>query len=417
MITTCTQTMLCKAPKMPSRSLCRFYHIRTASNTADPAMIRLYRILLRQCRALEHGGGGVATANKKCNQSSSSLSSQRYTPTQPILLQPPLDPHWAGLSRILQSSLSHEVTPVHVLRLFAQWRQQELEQQSAQSADEEYEKISAWLTQWVADGNTMGDTWMDTETLWTTPACIQSAIRLAFRGDTTTDSGSLLELNPMDRRSWAIRAYQYLTAQTEMQRLVRWREESGVRVTTLARCVGKSASPSLSLSMSSNRKTTSNTATTTMEPDLVYKYRFVYRIRIENTTPDRHVQLLGRSWIIQSNITTQPLQSTSTLDSPSSAAASKPSNDTGIKVHAPMGGAVGKHPVLAPGQAFEYMSGCDLATERGLMKGNYYFAWVPEGTPSASLGQTVVALDPSYHDKQFEVPITPFPLEPDQLLV
>ena len=91
------------------------------------------------------------------------------------------------------------------------------------------------------------------------------------------------------------------------------------------------------------------------------------------------------------------------------------SNSSSIRVHAPHTGAVGKHPVLGPGQFFEYMSGCDLATEVGLMKGSFHFATVPAGTPSASVGQAVPALENA--EQRFEVPVSPFPLEPDRLPV
>jgi len=37
-------------------------------------------------------------------------------------------------------------------------------------------------------------------------------------------------------------------------------------------------------------------------------------------------------------------------------------------------GVVGETPELAPGQTFDYVSGCELMTNRGSMEGNYTFA-------------------------------------------
>jgi uncharacterized protein affecting Mg2+/Co2+ transport len=350
----------------------------TTTTAADPAAVRLYRILLRQCRDL----------------ASPSRDAQ-------ILLQPPLHPHAAGLSRVATSSLPYAVTPRHVLRLFGHWRQRELRATSvADENDEETgsvrhdydddnafqqatkdqaeeERLFAWLTPALPDAAT--DAWED-ETLWTTPDMLLQAVRQAYRQAPAAPAA--------DQRTWAIRAFQYLVTQGEMlQRLVTVHEEAGVRLVTVARCVGRSA-----------------TATRSASPDnpVIYKYRFVYRIRIENTSLDQTVQLLGRSWIIQEGRTRDDH--------------SLGTEQNSIKVHAPHTGAVGQHPVLAPGQFFEYMSGCDLATESGLMQGCFHFCHVPPGTPPARVGQTVPAIHGGDTAARFEVPVAPFPLEPDRQL-
>jgi len=70
--------------------------------------------------------------------------------------------------------------------------------------------------------------------------------------------------------------------------------------------------------------------------------------------------------------------------------------------------------VLRPGMAFEYMSGCDLATEHGLMSGCFHFARVPSDTPPALVGMTnVEAFSPDSELPRFEVPVQPFRLEAD----
>jgi uncharacterized protein affecting Mg2+/Co2+ transport len=240
-------------------------------------------------------------------------------------------------------------------------------------------RLLAWLAPSLTNADT--DAWMD-ETLWTTPAAIIQAIRQAYRQEPAPELAA-------DQRAWAIRAFQYLVTQSVMlgHGLVTVHEEAGVRLVTVARCVGRSASTARSA-----------------DAPVVYKYRFVYRIRMENTSLDQTVQLLGRSWIIQ--------------EGGSASDHSLGTEQTSIKVHAPHTGAVGQHPVLAPGQFFEYMSGCDLATESGLMQGCFHFCHVPAGTPASRVGQTVPALHGDNDDtttRRFEVPVAPFPLAPDRL--
>ena len=74
---------------------------------------------------------------------------------------------------------------------------------------------------------------------------------------------------------------------------------------------------------------------------------------------------------------------------------------------------MGQLPVIKPGEAFEYMSGCELETPKGTMEGSFHLAKVPSDTPSAMIGNTIPAF--SSPDK-FEVPVKPFPLEADTFL-
>jgi ApaG protein len=71
---------------------------------------------------------------------------------------------------------------------------------------------------------------------------------------------------------------------------------------------------------------------------------FSYTIRIENEGPET-VQLISRHWIITD------------------------ANGQTEEVRGP--GVVGKQPVLAPGQDFEYTSFCPLGTPFGTMAGTY----------------------------------------------
>jgi len=79
------------------------------------------------------------------------------------------------------------------------------------------------------------------------------------------------------------------------------------------------------------------------EPD-EKKWLFTYTVRIMNEGSDT-VQLLSRHWVI---------------------------TDGNGKVEEVRGkGVVGEQPVLRPGEAFEYTSGCPLQTSFGTMQGTY----------------------------------------------
>ena len=74
------------------------------------------------------------------------------------------------------------------------------------------------------------------------------------------------------------------------------------------------------------------------------RYVFAYHIRIRNSGQGT-AQLISRHWII---------------------------TDANGKVQEVQGeGVVGEQPTLAPGESFEYTSGCTLSTPFGSMKGSY----------------------------------------------
>lgn len=74
------------------------------------------------------------------------------------------------------------------------------------------------------------------------------------------------------------------------------------------------------------------------------KWVFQYTVRITNLSAET-VQLISRHWII-----TDALENTETVTGP---------------------GVVGKQPVLAPGESFQYSSWCPLETPTGEMHGTY----------------------------------------------
>ncbi|MES2829105.1 MAG: Co2+/Mg2+ efflux protein ApaG [Bacteroidota bacterium] len=73
-------------------------------------------------------------------------------------------------------------------------------------------------------------------------------------------------------------------------------------------------------------------------------YLFAYRITIENLS-DYSIQLKRRQWFI--------------FDS------------SGTKREVEGEGVVGLQPIMQPGESHSYVSGCQLGTEVGSMKGNY----------------------------------------------
>lgn len=79
------------------------------------------------------------------------------------------------------------------------------------------------------------------------------------------------------------------------------------------------------------------------EPDSG-RWVFAYRIRISNEC-DRELKLVSRRWEI--------------IDA-----------DGDRKIVKGLG-VVGEQPVLAPGQSYDYSSGCELATSWGTMEGSY----------------------------------------------
>lgn len=77
-----------------------------------------------------------------------------------------------------------------------------------------------------------------------------------------------------------------------------------------------------------------------------------YRIEVRNTN-DFSVQLMSRDWYIFDSL-------------------NEPRYVNGL-------GVIGEQPVLKPGESYAYTSGCDLASEIGMMKGFYTFQSLIDG--------------------------------------
>lgn len=75
------------------------------------------------------------------------------------------------------------------------------------------------------------------------------------------------------------------------------------------------------------------------------RWFWAYHIRIENGGED-HVQLISREWMIK--------------------------DGRGTRHEVKGEGVVGEQPVIESGGAFDYVSGCPLATPTGAMEGRYF---------------------------------------------
>lgn len=93
------------------------------------------------------------------------------------------------------------------------------------------------------------------------------------------------------------------------------------------------------------------------------RYVFGYTIRITNES-DQPVQLVSRHWVVTHG-------------------------DGHVEeVRGP--GVVGEQPLLHPGTAFEYTSGCVLRTPRGTMHGTYQMVLQDESTFDAAIASFVL---------------------------
>jgi uncharacterized protein affecting Mg2+/Co2+ transport len=268
--------------------------------------------------------------------------------------------------------------------------------------------IENWYHALVAVNNDTPLPPMTSKTAWTTPKQIEEAIRRAFKTFNKQNPAATVAVDTSHLHKYSIRAIQLLREQQIM-----WNHSSThvtdsiVRVTATSQCIEKAASDSV-------LNVTLPPVVTPQMVALSTKYRFAYRIRLENVSTDQTVQLVGRYWHIAE-------QQHDSDDSSSSAATPPP-----IEVNAPYTGAVGQLPVLQPGQVFEYMSGTDLATPCGQMKGHLYMARVPKSTISAKSGDEVDALkfasattkdtmteqeSDELESRLFEAAVAPFPLE------
>jgi len=97
---------------------------------------------------------------------------------------------------------------------------------------------------------------------------------------------------------------------------------------------------------------------------------FLYTIRIRNDRPEQ-VQLLSRHWVI--------------------------TDATGEVREVQGEGVVGKQPLIQPGEAFEYTSGCPLETPFGEMEGTYQMVREDGSSFEARIGRFHLSEPTSLH--------------------
>lgn len=101
-----------------------------------------------------------------------------------------------------------------------------------------------------------------------------------------------------------------------------------------------------------------------------HRYLFSYRVQIRNNSAQA-AQLISRQWVITD--AEQNIQEVSGL------------------------GVIGKQPLIAPGEVFEYSSGCPLTTPFGTMKGSFHFVG-ENGVPfDVSIDEFVLAIPRTLH--------------------
>jgi uncharacterized protein affecting Mg2+/Co2+ transport len=239
--------------------------------------------------------------------------------------------------------------------------------------------------------------------VWCHVDALARAIRVSFRNANIRDFPIVPDLHQRAFAAYRILQHIQLTwSRTSVH------TERNIRIACTSSCVAKSYHPSNIETVLGGRVTTVRGA--------VPKYRYAYRIRIENLSPPSSgntVQLLGRTWCVHQNTisdqndTLIPENKKDHVDDHDDD--DDNDDDDVVRVVAPNTGVVGQLPVLSPGTAFEYQSGAE-AGARGKMEGCLHFCVVPDDTPSTTIGTAIPAFE---SDQRFAIPVKPFPLIAD----
>lgn len=305
-----------------------------ASNTHAQVALRMYRILRKQCRLLRPMAAEAAAP------------AAPFSPWHDaLLIQTRPDPRANGTSQIfsMRQAMSEKESRESLYRFFA--------------AYDYMDRAEDWLLHdWLED---LLEGWYYTlgtpvpQSLWTSHNSLSDAIKYAFRSGPSVRPET--KVDQALYTQWAIDLYRLLQDQQRMQQTVSMSLEHDVRIIATSQYIGRTLSQFSHMRNQSPRRHVVGDKYEEEEDDddddlLSPKFRFAYRIRVENQSPTDTIQLLGRTWNIQETT-----------------AEGVPLGDP-IRVHAPRTGAVGKLPVLHPGQVFEYSSQCELVTPTGEMK-------------------------------------------------
>lgn len=237
--------------------------------------------------------------------------------------------------------------------------------------------------------------------VWCHVDALARAIRVSFRNANVRDFPIVPDLHQR-----AIAAYRMLQHVQSTWSHTSVHTERDIRIACTSSCVAKSYHASTIETVLGGKVIPPGGA--------VPKYRYAYRIRVENLSPPSSgntVQLLGRTWFVHQNTMSDHNDNvTSENEKDHSDDHNDDDNDDDVvRVVAPNTGVVGQLPVLSPGTVFEYQSGAE-AGARGRMEGCLHFCVVPDDTPSTTIGTSIPAFE---SDQRFAVPVKPFPLVAD----
>lgn len=251
------------------------------------------------------------------------------------------------------------------------------------------------------DDEDQDDSYLPDVSLYVTPLDLKRAVRKEFL-TTSTSTDELTKQDILNMQRFAIDSINLLEEQRRMwdRTSISVDNDRGIRVVATSRCIGISSSGHAGLKLPSE-----------------IKYRFAYKIRIENfnvctsdENDDKTVQLLGRTWkILEDEDDDADNFGLLSLNQ------DKHKNDSSreVNVVAPTTGAVGHLPVIRPGEAFEYMSACELSTMNGTISGCFHMAVVDEDTKSGKVGDPVDAFDLP-EEKHFEMKVLPVRLSAEE---
>jgi uncharacterized protein affecting Mg2+/Co2+ transport len=396
---------------------------KTASQSTL-ASVRFYRILLRQCRAIN-----------ECHRSSlqGSLGSGTDRPTTPgdFLLQPTLDPRHNGTHRLYTFNIP-KARWWHVLQFFqARYHVQEkttgdtMPRMDSTSDSDDKNNHNEWsrdnwmryiepetLMTFVKDEQSIneakGNTVDGQSILWCDSSTMEEAIRYSFR----YAACDAIDIAVLHNR--AVHAYHTIKEQMKLWKHASVRSQGPIRITAVPQCIAPLAEPG--------------------------RYGYAYRILVENVSaalPATDSELSPPSVLIQKSGsashaedarttaqgTNSSSSSTTVMISPGTVqlvgrswiintfwppVTLRGNDDTGpIYVHAPTGGCVGQQPFLAPGSAFVYQS-IAAGSVSGRMSGSLYFRNMDKTNDYSRVsGGSIVD---SVGHGHFEVSVGPFSL-------
>lgn len=335
----------------------------SSSSSASVTSVRLYRVLSRQIQQLPND----------------------------FLLQRPLKSRDYGRA-LIHSPSSHQGHDA-ILNTFRCWHgandwYDSITMNPMNTTNEESQQQQRQRQQQATDASS------PSPSCWTTRVQLREAVQLAFR------------TAPATMQRYAVQAFQDVVEQLSLWKASSVSGTHGIRIVALSSYSGEELSGSI-------------------HPET--KYRFKYRIRVENVDSKEPVQLLGRTWRIQDlDATGNHVGDPVMVNAPTTGVGEWGYHINKEELHIMLFHmhmlchshthsyiTVGHQPVLHQGQVFEYMSGCHLSTKQGRMGGSLHMAVVSPNTPDAQVGDVVEALQPEFQGPILEISVATFGLFAD----